>query len=381
MFALAVPRGLQEFAFSALIKRILPSALPGLLLLSGPTLAQTTPTLELVKTRGQLICGVNGQQPSFSFLNAVKEWEGLDVDVCRAVAAAVLGDAKRVKFVPLPPQQRFDALRSGAIDLLVANATNTLQGQADGLQFTVANYYDVQAVVVAKELGIAHVAALRGSKICVLRGTAHEANLVNWFGARRLSIVPLRFDDQNAMYGAFVAGRCDAVTEGSTALAASILRRAKAADYMMLPEPIAKEALGPFVRRGDEAWHAVVKWTQYAMIEAEELGLTGRTASRFYETHDPMVLRIVGETAAGDGGLEARLQSLEPRVRRLLGVTPGNGKALGLDEAWAYDIIKQVGNYGESYERNIGSGSPLRYGRGLNALWNRGGLMYAMPLQ
>jgi general L-amino acid transport system substrate-binding protein len=317
--------------------------------------------LDIVKKRGELVCGVNGELAGFSFLNALREWEGLDVDLCRAVAAAVLGDAKKVKFVPLQPQQRFDTLRSGAIDLLAANSTLTLQREADGLQFAVPIYYDGQAFAVAKKLEITNATTLRSGTVCVLKGTTHEANMESWFRARRLSVVPVQFDNQDAMYDAFLASRCVAVTQDMTALAASLVRRGRAGDYMVLPEIISKEPLGPYVRRGDEAWLDVVRWTQYAMLDAEELGLTS--------------------AGSGGGGLDAQLRSADPRVQRLLGVTPGNGKALGLDEAWAYNIIQQVGNYSESYERNVGAGSPLKYGRGLNALWNQGGLMYALPLR
>lgn len=345
-----------------------------------PALA-ADPTIDTVRKRGELVCGVNGELPGFSFLNALKEWEGLDVDLCRAVAAAVLGDAKKVKFVPLLPQQRFDTLRSGAIDLLVANSTLTLQREADGLQFAVPNYYDGQAFVVAKKLDIKNATTLRSGTICVLKGTTHEANMDAWFRARRLSVVPVQFENQDAMYDAFLASRCVAITQDSTALAASLVRRGKTADYMMLPEVISKEPLGPYVRRGDEAWLDVVRWTQYAMLEAEELGVTGANAARFFETSDPNVRRITGSMSAGGNSAEDQLRSNDPAVKRLLGVTPGNGKALGLDEAWAYNIVSQVGNYSESYERNVGAGSALKYGRGLNALWSQGGLMYPLPLR
>ncbi|MBS0521317.1 MAG: amino acid ABC transporter substrate-binding protein [Proteobacteria bacterium] len=325
--------------------------------LSLPAASAAGATLDTVKQRGELVCGVNGALPGFSFFNAVKEWEGLDVDLCRAVAAAVLGSATKVKFVPLEPKQRFDALRSGAIDMLAANATLTLQRETAELQFAVANYYDGQAFVVAKKLEIKNLTSLRGGSVCTVKGTTHEANMEAWFRERHLLVTPVRFDNQDAMYDAFLAGRCTAVTQDATALAASIVRRGKAADYMMLPEVISKEPLGPYVRRGDEAWLDVVRWTQYAMIEAEELDLTRENVDRQFT------------------------QSSDPAVRRLLGLTPGNGKALGLDEKWAYNVIGQVGNYGESYERNLGMRSPLRLARGINALWTKGGLMYALPLR
>ncbi len=319
--------------------------------------AAADPTLDVVKRRGEVICGVNGSLPGFSLLNAVKEWEGLDVDVCRGVAAAVLGKADRVKFVPLAPQQRFEQLASGAIDVLAANSTITLHRSAGlGLQFTTPTYYDGQGFVVAKKLGINGATALAGRGICTLRGTTHETNLAAWFGARRLKATPILFDHQDAMYEAFFQGRCVAVTQDSTALAATVVRSGKAADYMMLPEIISREPLGPYVRRGDDAWADVVRWTQYAMLEAEVLGITRDKVSEY-------------------------LRSNDPGVQRLLGLTPGNGKALGLDETWAYNIVAQVGNYSESYERNVGKGSALKFARGINALWSQGGLMYPMPFR
>jgi general L-amino acid transport system substrate-binding protein len=319
--------------------------------------AAADPTLDVVKQRGQLVCGVNGSVPGFSLLNAVKEWEGLDVDICRGVAAAVLGKADRVKFVALSTQQRFEALRSGEVDVLAANSTITLQRTAGiGLEFTTPNYYDGQGFVVPKKLGIAGATALASRDICALRGTTHEDNMKAWFGERRLKATPMMFDNQEAMYEAFFAGRCVAVTQDATALAATVVRSGKAADYMMLPEIISREPLGPYVRRGNDAWADIVRWTQYAMLEAEALGVTRDKVSEY-------------------------LRSNDPRVQRLLGITPGAGKALGLDETWAYNIVAQVGNYGESYERNVGKGSALKFARGINALWSQGGLMYPMPFR
>jgi general L-amino acid transport system substrate-binding protein len=295
--------------------------------------------------------------PGFSLLNAVKEWEGLDVELCRAVAAAVLGDAGKVKFVPLTPQQRFDALRSETIDLLVANATLTLQRVAGlGLQFALPNYYDGQGFAVARKLEIKSLASLRSSTICVVEGTTHVANLEGWFKARRLTYRPIAYASLDAMFEAFFASRCVAATQDATALASSLVSYGKSADYVVLPEVISREPLGPYVRRGDEAWLDVVRWTLMAMIEAEELEVT-----RY--------------------NVDEQRRSNDPAVQRLLGVVPGNGKALGLDEKWAYNIIRQVGNYGESYERNLGMGSPLHLPRGINALWSKGGLMYPLPMR
>ena len=327
----------------------------GTALWSTPAVAEST--LEVVKKRDQLVCGVNGQLPGFSLLNALKEWQGLDVDLCRAIAAAVLGDAKRVTFVPLTAQQRFRALESGEIDVLVRNSTVTLQREARLKVASAAiNYFDGQAFVVPDKLKIKLLVSLSGATVCFTRGTTHEANMLNWFRARKLTVMPLGFDTSEAMYDAFLASRCAAVTQDATALAATLVRRGKTAGYTMLPEVISKEPLGPFVRSGDEAWLDVVRWSHYAMLEAEERGITRAS-------------------------VDEERRSPNAEVRLFLGVTPGNGKALGLDEAWAYDIVKQVGNYGESFERNLGMGSSLKLSRGINALWNKGGLMYPLPLR
>jgi general L-amino acid transport system substrate-binding protein len=353
------------------------------LALSLPALraAAAQPTLQAVRERGHLICGVNGELPGFSFLDAAKQWEGLDVDLCRAVAAAALGDATRVTFVPLTPEKRFDTLRSGAVDMLASNSTMTLRREANGLQFAVPNYYDGQAFVVPKKLGVTHATSLSGATICTLKGTTHLANMTSWFRARRMVVEPVMFDSQDRMYDAFLASRCVAVTQDSTALAATLMRRGKAADYMMLPEIISKEPLGPYVRRGDEGWLDVVRWTQYAMIDAEELGISRNQASHFLQSDDPNVRRLIGSLPATEVSTATGLESSDPAVKRLLGLAPGNGRALGLDERWAFNVISQVGNYGESYDRNIGSRSSLKFPRGINALWNRGGLMYALPLR
>ncbi len=339
-----------------LVSRILGvcAALGTLALMASPATAQST--LDVVKKRGQLICGANGQLPGFSFLNAVKEWEGLDVDLCRAIAAAVLGDATKVTFVPLTAQRRFQALAAGEVDVLVRNTTVTLQRDASlGVQFAAINYFDGQAFVVPAKLNIKELASLRSSTICFNKGTTHEANMLNWFRVRALSVTPVGFDNEEAMYAAFFASRCVGVTADATALASSLVRSGKAADYFMLPDVISKEPLGPFVRRNDNAWLDVVRWTHYAMLEAEERGIH----------------RV---------GVDEQLRSHDPEVKLFLGVTPGNGKALGLDEKWAYNIIKQVGNYSDSYERNLGSRSPLNLARRINALWNQGGQMYPPPL-
>jgi general L-amino acid transport system substrate-binding protein len=319
--------------------------------------AQTPSTLEVVKKRGQLICGVNVGLGGFSLADSQGKWSGLDIDMCNAVAAAVLGDATKAKYVPLSAQQRFLALQSGEIDMLVRNSTITLERDAGlGLQYAGVNFYDGQGFMVPKKLGVKALAELGGATICVAQGTTHEFNMASWFRGRNLTIKPVVYENVDVMYEAFFGGRCDAITQDSSALASALATRGRQGDYMILPELISKEPLGPFVRRGDDVWMTVVRWSLFAMQEAEERGIT--TAN-----------------------VDEQLKSTDALVQRFLGVKPGNGKALQLDENWAYNIVKQVGNYGESYERNVGMGSPLKLARGLNALWTKGGLMYPLPLR
>jgi len=326
-------------------------------LLAVPAFAQGKSALDTVKARGSVICGVNTGLGGFSLADSQGKWKGLDIDMCGAVAAAVLGDATKIKLVPLSAQQRFTALQSGEIDMLVRNSTITLQRDAGlGIQFTGVNFYDGQGFMVTKKLGVKELKELGGATICVAQGTTHEANMAGYFRSRNLQIKPVVFESQDVMYDAFFSGRCDAMTQDSSALASALATRNKGDDYMVLPELISKEPLGPFVRRGDDQWAAVVRWSLYAMLEAEEKGVTQANVDEQVKGTDPIVLTF-------------------------LGAKEGNGKALGLDEKWAYNIIKQVGNYSESFERNVGQGSPLKLQRGVNALWNKGGLMYPLPLR
>ncbi len=329
----------------------------GLVMLAAlPAAAQQT--LEAVKKRGHLICGVDGNLPGFSLLNAVKEWEGMDVDLCRGIAAAIFGDATKVKFVEVTAKDRFDKLAAGEFDVLARNSTVTLQRSAGvNVRFAVVNFFDGQAFVVPKKLKIDQLAGVRGGNVCVAKGTTHVFNMDAWFKARRLTAIPVEFGSPEAMYEGFFASRCIAVTADATALAGYIVRSGKAAEYLMLPEIISKEPLGPYVRNGDSPWLDIVRWTHYAMLEAEERGITPKSID----------------------ALKREVQ--DPYLRLFLGVDPGNGKALGLNEDWAYNIVKQVGNYGEIYERNVGMGSALKFARGVNALWSKGGLMYPLPLR
>lgn len=323
-------------------------------LMALPAAAQST--LDAVKKRGELNCGVNGQLPGFS-AKAVQGWAGLDVDMCKAVAAAVLGDAAKVNFVPLTAQQRFDELQAGKVDVLARNSTITLQRDVGtGVDFAAVNFYDGQSFAVSKKIGVTAPSGLASSKICVVKGTTHEANMVNWFRARRYTVQPLSFDTADAMHDAFFASRCAAMTQDATALASALAARNKQADYVVLPQLISREPLGPFVRRGDDQWTYIVRWSFQAMLAAEELGLTR-------------------------DGVAGERQSPDPEIRQLLGAIPGNGKALGLEEDWAYNIIRQVGNYGESFDRNLGARSPLKLERGKNALASKGGLMYPLPMR
>jgi general L-amino acid transport system substrate-binding protein len=333
------------------------AALPALALFAVPALAQNKSNLDVVKQRGQVICGVNVGLGGFSMPDSQGKWTGLDADMCAAIAAAVLGDSSKTKFVPLSAQQRFTALQSGEIDVLVRNSTITLQRDAGlGIQFTGVNFYDGQGFMVPKKSNVKALTELGGATICVAQGTTHEFNMAGYFRSRNLSIKPVVYESQDLMYEAFFGGRCDAMTQDSSALASALATRNKSADYMVLPELISKEPLGPFVRRGEDQWAAVVRWVLYAMLEAEEKGVTRANVDDQLKSNDPLVLT-------------------------LLGAKEGNGKALGLDEKWAYNVIKQVGNYGESFERNVGMGSPLKLQRGVNALWTKGGLMYPLPLR
>ncbi len=330
--------------------------LAGLAMAFGTLPAAAQSTLDAVKKRGQLNCGINGQLPGFS-AKASQGWAGLDVDMCRAVAAAVLGDGAKVNFVPLTAQQRFDELQAGKVDVLARNSTITLQRDVGtGADFAGVNFYDGQSFAVSKKIGVTAPSGLASSKICVVKGTTHEANMVNWFRARRYTVQPLPFDTADTMYDAFFASRCAAMTQDATALASALAARNKQADYIVLPQLISREPLGPYVRRGDDQWTDVVRWSFQAMLAAEELGLT-------------------------KDAVAAERQSADPEVRQLLGAIPGNGKALGLEEDWAYNIIRQVGNYGESFDRNLGARSPLKLERGQNALASKGGLMYPLPMR
>lgn len=315
-------------------------------------------TLEIVQQRDVVHCGVTTGFAGFSAPDSQGEWQGLDVDLCRAVAAATLGDATKFKPVPLNAQQRFTALQSGEVDVLTRNTTVTQQRDtALGAIHAGINFYDGQGFLVRKDLGVSSALELDGATVCMQTGTSNENNMADWARTHNVNFQPVVLDQFDEVVNAFAAGRCDVFTTDASGLASIRISRLETPDdYVVLPEIISKEPLGPFVRQGDDRWLNVVKWTLNAMIAAEELGITS-------------------------GNVDKMLDSDNPEIRRLLGVTAGAGENLGLDEKWAYNIIKQVGNYGESFERTVGMESPLRIQRGLNAQWKDGGLMYALPVR
>ena len=320
-------------------------------------IANAAATLDSVKQKGYLACGVSTGLPGFSNPDDKGQWSGLDVDVCRAVAAAALGDAKKVKFVPLTAKERFTALQSGEIDMLSRNTTWTLTRDASlGLNFAGVSYYDGQGFMVKKSLGVESAKDLDGAAICIQAGTTTELNLADYFRANKMSYQPVVFDTSDGTAKGFDSGRCDVLTSDQSQLYALRLRLSQPATAVVLPEVISKEPLGPVVRQGDDKWFNIVKWTLSAMINGEELGLSS-------------------------GNVKKQLESSDPNVRRLLGVDGPKGKGLDLDDQWSLRVIEQVGNYGEIFARNVGTDSPLKIERGLNAQWNDGGILYAPPFR
>ncbi|MBL0899265.1 MAG: amino acid ABC transporter substrate-binding protein [Reyranella sp.] len=330
-------------------------------LLFGATAAQAGKDLDAAKARGSINCGVGTGTAGFMLANSQGKWVGLNVDICRAIAAAIFGDAEKVKYVPLTSQQRFTALQSGEVDVLSNNTTYTLtRDTALGLEFTGITYYDGQGFMVPKKLGIKSAKELNGATVCVAPGTTTELNLADYFRANKMTFKPVVIEKADEIRAAFFAGRCDVYTTDASALAAVRVANTPAPltadDFVILPEIISKEPLGPVVRHGDNQFADIVRWALYAMVEAEEYGITSKN-------------------------VDEMLKSDNPSIKRILGVTPGMGKALGVDEKWVYNIVKQVGNYGESFDRNVGAGSPLKIARGQNELWTKGGLQYAPPIR
>ena len=330
-----------------------------LLALAAVAFAQgaSAQTLKTVKERGILNCGANGTLAGFGLPDAQGHWTGLDVDVCRAIAAAVFNDPNKVKFVPLSAKDRFTALQSGEVDVLSRNTTWTSSRDSSlGLSFTGVDYYDGQGFMVRKALKVNSALELNGASICVQQGTTTELNLADYFRAHKMQVKTVTFATANEAVKAYDAGRCDAYTTDASGLYAERLRLANASDHIILPEIISKEPLGPVVRQGDDQWFTAVKWVLFAMINAEELGITQKNVDDMMKSTNPAIKRFVG--------------------------TEGNyGEQLGLTKDWAVRIIKQVGNYGEVFERNVGQGSPLKISRGLNSLWDKGGIQYAPPIR
>lgn len=315
-------------------------------------------TLEEVQKRGVLNCGVSTGLPGFAVADEKGAWTGLDIDGCKAVASAVLSDATKIKYVPLNAKERFTALQSGEIDVLVRGTTWTLTRDSSlGLNFAGVNYYDGQGFMVSKNLGVKSALELDGAAVCIQSGTTSEMNLADYFKEHKMTYKAITYDTHEATRQAFDEGRCDVLTSDQSQLYGLRTELVKKKDAVVLPEVISKEPLGPVVRQGDDGWFNIVKWTFNVMIEAEELGVTSANI-------DAM-----------------KADSKAPAVRRLVGLEGIKGKGLGLNDDWAYQIIKQVGNYGEVFERNVGIETPLKISRGLNALWSKGGIMYAPPLR
>ncbi len=313
-------------------------------------------TLDDIKAKGFLQCGVNTGLPGFGNPDASGNWNGLDIDYCRAIAAAVFGDAAKVKFTPLDAKERFTALQSGEVDVLIRNTTLTMTRDTSlGFIFAGVNYYDGQGVMVKKGLGVGSVKNLDGASICLQSGTDTEFNLADYFKHNGLTYNPVVFEKLPDALAAFDGGRCDAYTTDASGLYANRLQLKNPDENIVLPEIISREPLGPVVRQDDVQWFSVVKWTHYALLNAEQYGVT-------------------------QANVDEMLASDNPAIKRLLGVEGDFGKALGLSKDWAYVAIKALGNYGEIFERNVGKDSRLKIDRGVNRLWTDGGIQYGMPI-
>jgi general L-amino acid transport system substrate-binding protein len=314
-------------------------------------------TLDEVKAKGFISVGVNEGLFGFSKPDEKGEWRGLDVDTARAISSAIFGAPDKLKFVPLTAKTRFTALQSGEIDVLTRNCTQTLTREtALGLNFAHVNYYDGQGFLIPKKLGVKSAKELDGATVCVLPGTTTELNVADYFRSHNMKMKPVVIESTPELAKAFFAGRCDVLTSDASQLASTRAVAPNPSDYAILPDIISKEPLAPAVRHGDDQWYDIVNFSVLALIDAEELGITSKNVDQMLNSNDP-------------------------KIQRFLGVNPGNGQAIGLDEKWAYNIIKQVGNYGEVFDRNVGPSTPLALERGLNDLWTRGGLMYSPPFK
>jgi general L-amino acid transport system substrate-binding protein len=322
----------------------------------GVSAAEAGPTLDGVKSRGVVTCGITPSTTGFGVPDSTGKYNGINVDLCRALAAAILNQPDQIKLIPLSAQARFTAIQSGEVDVLLANATWTLGREAQlGLLFAPTIFYDGQGFLLPKRLGITQAKQLDGATVCVQQGTTTELNLADFVRSNKINVKTLVIENVNEVENALFSGRCDAYTNDATSLGGTRLTKApKPDDWIVLPERISKEPLAPAVRQGDDQWFNLVRWTVYALLDAEEKGIGRQT-------------------------VDDALKSNDPGVKRLLGVTPGNGKALGVDEDWVVRIVKAIGNYGEMYDRHLGKDSPLKFERGINELWTKGGLMYAPP--
>jgi len=314
-------------------------------------------TLDNIKAKGALSCGVSTGIAGFSATDSNGQWKGLDVDMCKAVASAVFGDASKVKYVPLTAKERFTALQSGEIDMLSRSTTWTnTRDTSLGLNFAGVNYYDGQGFLVSKNIGVKSALELDGATVCIQAGTTTELNLTDYFKANKMTYKPITYDTSGQTIEGFKSGRCDVVTSDASQLYGLVLKVKDPSSVEVLPEIISKEPLGPVVRQGDDKWFNIVKWSHIAMLNAEEFGIT-------------------------QANVDSMKGSKNPGIKRILGESGEAGKNLGLDAKWAYNIIKNVGNYGESFDRNVGKDSPLKISRGLNKLWNDGGLQYGAPIR
>ena len=314
-------------------------------------------TLQEVKAKGYIQCGVHQGLPGFASASQNGTWKGMDVDVCRAMAAAIFGDPEKVKFTPLSAQERFTALLSGEIDVLSRNTTWTMTRDTKyGLNFAGVTYYDGQGFMVRRKLGISSALELSGATICIQKGTTTLLNAADFFKSKKMPYKLVGFEKADETVQAYDAGRCDVFTSDASQLYSMRLKLTNPDEHMVLPEIISKEPLGPVVRQGDDQWFNLVRWTCFAILNGEELGVSKEN-------------------------VDAMKSSSNPAVRRLLGIEGDFGKMLGVDNEWAYRIIKLVGNYGEIFERNVGQSSPLNIARGVNALWSKGGIQYAPPIR
>jgi len=339
------------------MKRIIATAVAGVVFALASHAPAFAGTLEDVKAKGFVQCGVNPSLIGFGVPDEKGEWSGLDVDFCRAVAAAIFNDATKVKYTPLTAKERFTALQSGEVDLLSRNTTWTMSRDSSlGLNFAGVIYYDGQGFMVHKSLGVSSALELSGAKVCTQTGTTTELNLADFFRSHNMPYEVVAYEKNEEVLQAFEAGRCDVYTTDASGLYAERLKLANPDEIVILPEIISKEPLGPAVRQGDDKWFTLVKWTLFALINAEELGLS-------------------------KANIDEKKTSDNPEIKRFVGVEGDFGTGIGLTNDWAYNIVKNVGNYGEIFDANVGPSTPLGIARGLNNLWSKGGIQYAPPIR